>query len=205
MKNSNLPVRCVIGPLVICLASCSRNEEKRLNRLCKKDSKQLTAQQRADIYEELKQFCNFRWMEVSALDLNELMKTISLNEIEAKCMASLIKNVREGDVMIDLPDRYSYTFKKRMEGYGVVKFEAEHKADENYPIVAAASICAKLTRDKKIEEIKTVVGDFGSGYPSDPKTRTALKDREFFLRTKSFIREKWKTLDTIKQRKLFEE
>jgi ribonuclease HII len=144
-------------------------------------------------------------MEVSALDLNELMKTISLNEIEAKCMASLIKNVREGDVMIDLPDRYSYTFKKRMEGYGVVKFEAEHKADENYPIVAAASICAKLTRDKKIEEIKTVVGDFGSGYPSDPKTRTALKDREFFLRTKSFIREKWKTLDTIKQRKLFEE
>ena len=129
----------------------------------------------------------------------------SLNEIEARAMAGLVKNVKEGDIMIDMPDRYAYTFRTRMERYGITKFEAEHKADENYPIVAAASICAKITRDRKIEEIAQDIGNFGSGYPSDERTVTALRNKEFMTRARGFIRIKWKTLDNIKQRKLFEE
>ena len=52
-----------------------------------------------------------------------------------------------------------------------VKLIVEHKADTKYPTVAAASILAKVTRDREIEKIKKKIGiDFGSGYPSDPKT-----------------------------------
>lgn len=195
----------VIGPLVVCCAVCKREDEKLLKKLAYKDSKQLTASQREEIYGKLKQFCTFRWVEISAADLNQLMKKMSLNDIEAKVMADLIKKVgEEGDIMIDMPDRYAWTFKRRMERFGVKRFEAEHKADEKYPIVAAASICAKIIRDRKTAEIRGATCDFGSGYPGDEKTRAALKDREKLAMLKPFIRERWKTLERLKQKKLFE-
>jgi len=193
----------VIGPLVVCCASCRREDEKLLKKLASKDSKALTANQREEAYDKLKKFVTFRWVEISASDLNRLMDEMSLNDIEAKAMADLMKKLGEGDTMIDMPDRYGWTFRKRMEKFGIKKFEAEHKADENYPIVAAASICAKITRDKKIEEIRKATCDFGSGYPGDPKTISALKDREKRKLLEPFIRQKWKTLENIKQTKLF--
>ena len=53
----------------------------------------------------------------------------------------------------------------------------EHKADLNYPVVSAASILAKVTRDAEIEKLKKQIGiDFGSGYMSDPKTVEFLKE-----------------------------
>lgn len=174
--------------------------------MCSRDSKKLTAQKRDETLVGLKKFCSFRWIEVSAEDLNRLMKTMSLNDIEAMAMCDLIKQLKVGmDVMIDMPDRYSWTFRNRMEKFGIKKFEAEHKADESYPIVAAASIYAKVLRDRKVAEIAKIVGDFGSGYPGDRKTSTALKDKEFLGRLKPFIRERWKTVDDLKQKKLFED
>ncbi len=196
----------VVGPLVICCAYCKREHEKKLNKFAKNDSKALTPKQRKEAFDELRKFCEFKWIEVSASDLNRLMERMSLNDIEAQVMASLGSKLRNADIMIDMPDRYSWTFRKRMQRFGLERFEAEHKADEKYPIVAAASICAKLMRDEKLEKIKNEVGfDFGSGYPGDERTRAALKDKEKFSKLKPFIRKKWKTLETIQQRKLFEE
>ncbi len=196
----------VLGPLVICCAYCRREHEKELNKLAKKDSKQLTQKQREEIFRELKKFCEFKWIEISAIDLNNLMERMSLNDIEAQVMAALASKLKNADVMIDMPDRYSWTFRKRMKKFGCERFEAEHKADEKYPIVAAASICAKLVREEKIAKIKKQVGfDFGSGYPGDERTRDALKDKDALAKLKPFIRQKWKTLETVKQRKLFEE
>ena len=133
------------------------------------------------------------------------MKKLSLNDIEANAMADLIKELKEGDIMIDMPDRYSWTFRERMAKFGVKKFEAEHKADERYLIVAAASICAKIIRDKKIKEIQKRTFDFGSGYPSDVKTIEALKDKEKLKQLSPFIRKRWKTIEDLQQTKLFEE
>ncbi|MBU0526943.1 ribonuclease HII [Candidatus Micrarchaeota archaeon] len=194
----------VIGPLVICCAFCKREDEKLLKKADPKDSKKLTPKKREEIYKILKKFCTFRWVEVSAVDLNKLMGEMSLNDIEAKVMAGLIKDLGEGDVMIDMPDRYSWTFRARMERYGVTKFEAEHKADDRFPIVSAASICAKLVRDSKIEEIKKKIAcDFGSGYPSDAKTMEALKNKETRTLLGPYIRTRWKTIQDLKQTKLF--
>jgi ribonuclease HII len=194
----------VIGPLVICIAFCRREDEKLLRKFASKDSKALSPKQREEAYIKLREFCNFKWIEISAADINRLMAEMSLNDIEAKFMADLIKKLDEGDIMIDMFDRYSWTFRKRMEKFGVTKFEAEHKADENYPIVAAASICAKVTRDHKIEEIRKATCDFGSGYPSDERTINALKGKASRAAMAPFIRTRWKTLDRIGQTKLFE-
>ena len=199
-----MSVSCVIGSLIVCGAYCKRTDEKKLKKLASKDSKKLTPKKRDEAYSELKKFVSFRWIELTAIDLNKMMKEMSLNDIEAKAMAELAKKI-DGDVMIDMMDRYSWTFRSRMEKFGVKKFEAEHKADEKYPIVAAASICAKITRDRLIEEIKAKTCDFGSGYPGDVKTLKALKDKEKFKMLKPYIRERWKTINNLKQRKLFEE
>ena len=193
----------VIGPLVIGLFCCVQERESELNKLCKKDSKQLSPPQREEIFEKLKNLGKINFVELDASLLNTLMETHSLNEIEAMYMAKLIKSIgSEVNVKIDLPDRYSWVFAKRMEKLGIKKYEAEHKADENHPIVAAASICAKVLRDRKIAEIRAIIGDFGSGYPGDEKTRAFLKNNENMKKAMPYIRTKWKTLETLKQTKL---
>lgn len=195
----------VIGSLIVCVAICDRQHEKLLKKYCKKDSKQLTPKQREETLQELNKFCTFKVIELTAADLNNHMKTMSLNDIEARAMASLLKTVT-GDIMIDLLDRYEWTFRARMEKFGVKRFEAQHKADENFPIVAAASINAKVLRDARVKEAIEKTGvDFGSGYPSDPKTIAALKNQEEHKKLKPYIRERWQTLENIKQKKLFED
>ncbi|MDO8553170.1 MAG: ribonuclease HII [Candidatus Micrarchaeota archaeon] len=195
----------VIGPLIVCVSICDRQHEKSLKKYCKKDSKQLSAKQREETLVELNKFCTFKVIELTAADLNTHMKTMSLNDIEARAMASLLKNLT-GDIMIDLLDRYEWTFRARMEKFGIKRFEAQHKADENFPIVAAASINAKVLRDLRVKEIIEATGiDFGSGYPSDPKTISVLKNAELQKKLKPYIRERWRTLENIKQKKLFED
>ena len=55
--------------------------------------------------------------------------------------------------------------------FPTISFRVEKKADSLFPIVSAASICAKVTRDACLESweyIENVIcsKSFGSGYPS---------------------------------------
>ncbi len=52
---------------------------------------------------------------------------------------------------------------------------ARHGADDESPIVGAASIVAKVERDAHIAALADEYGPIGSGYPSDPTTRTFLE------------------------------
>ena len=52
-----------------------------------------------------------------------------------------------------------------------IRFTVKPKADAIYPIVSAASIAAKVSRDRTIEKLGEGAG---SGYPSDPKTKAWL-------------------------------
>ena len=47
---------------------------------------------------------------------------------------------------------------------------SEHHADEKYMVVSAASIIAKVIRDRAIAKLGKEYGEIGSGYPSDPVT-----------------------------------
>ena len=62
-----------------------------------------------------------------------------------------------------------------------IKITVAKKADSLYPIVSAASIVAKVTRDSilknwEFDEDLKPERDFGCGYPSDPKTVKWLKN-----------------------------
>jgi ribonuclease HII len=91
-----------------------------------------------------------------------------------------------------------------------VQIISEHKADKKYPIVSAASIIAKVERDKAIKEIEEKYGEVGCGYPTDPKT---IKFLEKYLKKygkyPEFVRKSWKPAKRLKteakskQEKLF--
>ena len=57
-----------------------------------------------------------------------------------------------------------------------VDVTAEHGADDEYDIVAAASVVAKVARDAHVDGLRDEYGDVGSGYPSDPTTRDFLEE-----------------------------
>ncbi|MFC6903695.1 ribonuclease HII [Halalkalicoccus tibetensis] len=57
-----------------------------------------------------------------------------------------------------------------------VSLSGEHGADETHRVVGAASVVAKVERDRRIRELEAEYGEVGSGYPSDPRTREFLEE-----------------------------
>jgi ribonuclease HII len=78
------------------------------------------------------------------------------------------------------------------------KIVCEPKADQKYLVVSAASILAKVRRDRYIEELREKYGDFNSGYCSDVKTISWLKnwimEHDDFP---FFVRKSWKTIKKL--------
>ena len=64
--------------------------------------------------------------------------------------------------------RYAEMVKNNLDH--VCEIVSEHHADEKFPVVSAASIIAKVTRDRAIATLAKKYGEIGSGYPSDPVT-----------------------------------
>jgi ribonuclease HII len=53
--------------------------------------------------------------------------------------------------------------------------ESAHGADEDVPVVGAASVIAKVERDAHVERLAAEYGAVGSGYPRDERTREFLR------------------------------
>jgi ribonuclease HII len=69
-------------------------------------------------------------------------------------------------------------------------------------VVSAASVIAKVERDREVAVLRAEWGDFGSGYLTDEKTmvflRHLLKDNDEYP---SFIRKSWKPAKRAKSEK----
>ncbi|WP_435124355.1 ribonuclease HII [Halobaculum sp. D14] len=107
------------------------------------------------------------------------MNTLTVDG-QAEALAAV---AADGDeAVVDAGDTSESRFARRVrEGVadrGVdVAVAGEHGADESYPVVAAASVVAKVERDRRVAAIAdeyAADGDVGSGYPSDPTTREFL-------------------------------
>jgi ribonuclease HII len=87
--------------------------------------------------------------------------------------------IEPNDIVItDAADTDQERFARRLRAElpHPVSLTAEHKADENHDITAAASIIAKVTRDAHVATLESTYGEIGSGYPSDPKTMNFLAE-----------------------------
>jgi len=114
----------------------------------------------------------YRIVAMSAEEIDEERKVRTMNDIELRMFADSLDNMKVSRVYADCPDVNESYFSSALSSLiGGTKVVAEHKADDKYPVVSAASIIAKVTRDSMLKEIAKEFGeDIGSGYPSDPVT-----------------------------------
>ncbi len=194
----------VIGPLVVCGTISSKISITSLSDVFVidiKDSKKLNKNKREKIYNILKEKIKFTILKIEPWELDKLMEKETINDILAKCYAEIINRLRPEIAYVDSPDVKPQRLKERLERETGIRVIAMHNA-ERIPIVAAASIIAKVERDREIEKLKNEYGDFGSGYPSDRKTIKFIQDcvkRDFLPK---IIRKKWKTVSNSLQTKL---
>ncbi len=170
----------VLGPMVICGALIHEGDEGVLAELGVRDSKLLTPSRREELYDELVRALRaYRLVEVWPREIDEAVGSGGLNRLEAKIAADLIRELRPDVAILDAPGRYpeSYAFEVgRRLGDVNAEIVAENRADVNYPVVSAASILAKVHRDRIIERLRDEYGDFGSGYAGDERTIRFLRE-----------------------------
>lgn len=106
-----------------------------------------------------------------------------MNSLTVAAQAAAVADVAAAgdETLVDAGDVSESRFARRVrEGVAErgadVAVTAEHGADDAYPIVSAASIVAKVERDRRVAALAERYGDIGSGYPSDPATRSFLRE-----------------------------
>ncbi|MEM2742914.1 MAG: hypothetical protein QXF54_02800, partial [Candidatus Methanomethylicaceae archaeon] len=118
----------------------------------------------------------------------------NLNDIEIDLIIKIINKLKPDVVQIGSPDINIKNFvNKIIMKVKNIQIISVHHAESIFPTVAAASILAKVTRDRIIENLKKIYGDFGSGYPSDPKTKDFILNAVKKGEIPNIIRKSWKT------------
>ncbi len=191
----------ILGPLVVAGISSSISSLEDLRKIGVKDSKQLTATERTRLYPKILKLCNDVRMEVlspSEVDkfVEAKIKLKSLNYLEAIAIAKILSALDAEISYVDScdvnPKRFASVIGDMMQNKR--KLVASHHADEIYTAVSAASIVAKVTRDRHIQKLRKNYGEVGSGYPSDPQTIEFLTNwvkRD--LTVPPFARRSWRT------------
>ncbi len=140
---------------------------------------------------------------------------VSLNKISTDAACGLVrsalkKGVNIKKVFVDTvgkPEAYKLIFERAFPNSDI-EFTVCPKADSIYPVVSAASIVAKVTRDRTIndwvfvEEDTKIDNKFGCGYPSDPITKKWMeRNRDNVFGYPSIVRFSWKTCTNFLENK----
>jgi ribonuclease H2 subunit A len=207
----------VLGPMVYGGVAWPVSARAHFTKLGFKDSKQLTEEDRDELFKLIGDF-NGELLHSKAIVSNPLDITfeqlsytkVSLNTISHNCAKSIIRHflslgLRVKAAYLDtVGDEKKYKELMEYEFRDVVpniEFTVESKADDTYPVVSAASIVAKVTRDIAIkdfvikEKLPLVSREFGSGYPGDPNTVKWLNDHfDSFFGYPNVVRFSWSTI-----------
>ncbi len=171
-----------------------------LEKIAVADSKKLSKKRREALDIDItKKAQEIVVVELTAEDINDYHRQgLTVNEMEVLAFAFALNDLETmpDEIYLDAADVIESRFRDNvMQRYDhkEVPIVAQHKADTNIPVVAAASIVAKVTRDEIMKEIAPV-----SGYP-DKNTVRWIK--EYYIKNGKFPKESryfWKTLDNIK-------
>ncbi len=210
-SDSRLPKGAVVGPLIVCGAVFDEADLHKLKELGVKDSKLLSPNQRERMRDGIEKLAKVFIIEkLQPWDIDTGRGDgINLNRLEVLKFVSIVNKAFEkfsvGRVVIDSPDPNLPKFNLMLSNLirrDNLRIVAEHKADINHIECSAASVLAKTERDADIEVLKTKYGDFGAGYPSDPKCIDWLKDRLEIGKLPDIVRHSWDTIANLKDKKL---
>ncbi|MGB9923816.1 MAG: ribonuclease HII [Methanothrix sp.] len=145
-----------------------------------KDSKLLSPARREAIERQILSRARDRFvLEVTAQQIDELRMVMSMNDIMVRAHSRVVSGLRADRAILDAADVNAERFAQRVRELSGASMQilAEHGADRRHIVVAAASIIAKVARDRSIRELEAMLGrPLGSGYPSDPATVRFLRD-----------------------------
>lgn len=197
---------CVIGPLVVAGVMIKEEKLPELTRLGIKDSKLLSAKKRETLAVEIVRLAEkYLTMKLLPVEIDRAVesrrKLHKLNRLEAQTMAKIIAALKPDMTFVDAADVLEERFKQHIqeELSFKAKIVAEHKADKTYAVVSAASIIAKVERDREIAALASEYGDFGSGYLADSRSMRFLRQ---WLQTHDdypdCVRKSWKPAKQVK-------
>jgi ribonuclease HII len=192
----------VLGPMVI--AAVGISSEDILEGIRVRDSKLLCAKERERLYKIIKKKCQVATVRLDAQQIDIMRRDMTLNETVARAHAQVIIKLSPDYAYLDACDVNTFRYAEMVKNHLVQPCEiiSEHHADEKFPVVSAASIIAKVTRDRAIATLAKKYGTIGSGYPSDPVTIQFLNSYIDEHRVPPPIaRKSWKTVSAILSRK----
>ncbi len=166
----------VLGPLVV--AGVAVESDVALRQLNVRDSKKLSSERREALAPEIERLATCELVVVPAERIDLMRAEMSLNDLEAKLFAEIIERLRPETAYVDAADVDEIEFKRcvQRELRFAVEVISQHNADELFPVVSAASILAKVRRDREMRAIEQEFGvPVGSGYPADPDTIAFLE------------------------------
>jgi len=186
----------VLGPMVVAGIMIERSKLKQLRTLGVVDSKKLTPKNRERLYGKILKIVDDYYIHiVKPADIDRSVATRALNSLEAVTMATVINRLRPKLAYVDSCDVNPERFRKAILSTLTCKarVDSRHHADSENVAVSAASILAKVRRDREIAKLKRKSGNIGSGYPSDKRTMGFVKR---WIRTHKkapkFARSSWK-------------
>jgi ribonuclease HII len=188
----------VLGPMVVAAVACRDDED--LAPLGVKDSKKLTPKKREQLYGELTRMFPFSVRIIRPSEIDDTRKFVTMNVLIARLHAEVITDLAPEYAYVDACDVIASRYGKMVTHFlGVdCRVIARHHADETVPAVSAASIVAKVTRDREVALLAEKFGEIGSGYPSDPVTIRYLRDYIMERgRSPEIARKSWETVSTI--------
>lgn len=200
----------LISDLVVSLVAVTHDKIDTLRSIGVKDSKELSPRKRSELAEQILSISSIAVISyISPSYIDRAVSNNGLNMLETRVLINIFRAVRpllehlntRLKIYVDEVkgyDTFIERFLKKMFGEKLVLFLMESRADKKYPVVSAASIVAKYFRDSNLLFIKNIFGDFGSGYPSDPKTREwVINNYSTYRKPHRIIRRSWSTLKKI--------
>jgi len=207
----------VLGPMVYGICFCPISMKEKLANLGFADSKQLKESERDNLMKVIEENHDFIGWSIKIISpttiSNDMLKRCrsSLNEISHNAAIELTKkSIADGadikEMFVDTVGPAEKYQEKLSNIFPSVDVTVESKADAKFPCVSAASICAKVSRDRCISQWKfnelegtdKLEMPYGSGYPNDPDTKTWLPsvcDPVFGF--PQFVRFSWSTASLI--------
>lgn len=166
----------MIGPLVIAGIRIEKKNISKLHKLGVRDSKKLSSKKRDLLYKEiLKIVDSYHVIRIPPRTIDKYVFEHNLNHLEAKKMAEVISNLNPDISYVDSCDVNAARFGREISDLSnKSKVKSYHYADSRFVVVSAASIVAKVSRDRSIMRLNKT-SNLGSGYPSDKKSVNYVK------------------------------
>ena len=192
----------VLGPMVV--AAVGVSSENVFTEFEVADSKLLSPRVRERLYAIIRKRFRVATVRIDAHEIDEIRMGMTMNACVARAHAQVIDKLSPSIAYVDACDvnafRYADMVKSHLEQS--CEIVSEHNADQNFKVVSAASIVAKVTRDRAITALSKKYGEIGSGYPSDPVTIAFLSAYiDEHKCPPPIARKSWKTITAMLRKK----